>query len=97
MRIISLMLLINLVMPLKEVYSQMPVKSSANSPPNQYELVKDTFLGGGPVTVDPARCYDTTSAELIFNVYETANNTTSSCLSWPRRSPWSHRTLYGRT
>jgi peptide/nickel transport system substrate-binding protein len=30
-----------------------------------------TIEGGNPETVDPAWCYDTASAELIFNVYDT--------------------------
>ncbi|MEM3828143.1 MAG: hypothetical protein QXP36_02870, partial [Conexivisphaerales archaeon] len=30
-----------------------------------------TIEGGMPETVDPAWCYDTASAELIFNVYDT--------------------------
>jgi len=45
--------------------------SPANPPPNPYELIVDTIPGGGPVTLDPASCYDTASAELIFNIYET--------------------------
>ena len=36
-----------------------------------YELYVATIEGGSPETVDPAWCYDTASAELIFNVYET--------------------------
>jgi peptide/nickel transport system substrate-binding protein len=35
---------------------------------NPNELIVATI--GGPETVDPAWCYDTASAELIFNVYE---------------------------
>ncbi len=35
------------------------------------EFIVATIAGGGPETVDPAWCYDTASAELIFNVYET--------------------------
>jgi peptide/nickel transport system substrate-binding protein len=30
-----------------------------------------TIEGGSPETVDPAWCYDTASAELIMNVYDT--------------------------
>jgi len=35
------------------------------------ELLSATIEGASPDTVDPAWCYDTASAELIFNVYET--------------------------
>ncbi|MEM3549637.1 MAG: ABC transporter substrate-binding protein [Candidatus Bathyarchaeia archaeon] len=35
------------------------------------ELKAATIEGGNPETVDPAWCYDTASAELIFNVYDT--------------------------
>jgi peptide/nickel transport system substrate-binding protein len=38
---------------------------------NPYELKIATIEGGNPETVDPAWCYDTASAELIFNVYDT--------------------------
>ncbi|MEM0007989.1 MAG: ABC transporter substrate-binding protein [Candidatus Bathyarchaeia archaeon] len=34
-----------------------------------YHLIKGTI--DGPETVDPARCFDDASAELIFNIYET--------------------------
>lgn len=34
------------------------------------EIVVNTIIGGGPATLDPANCYDTASAELLFNVYE---------------------------
>jgi len=40
----------------------------ASTPLN--ELVVNTIAGGGPTTLDPANCYDTASAELLFNVYE---------------------------
>jgi len=36
-----------------------------------YGLIDATIEGGNPETVDPAFCYDTASAELIFNVYDT--------------------------
>lgn len=35
------------------------------------EIITATIEGGNPETVDPAWCYDTASAELIFNVYDT--------------------------
>ena len=38
---------------------------------NPTEIVADTIPGGGYYTMDPANCYDTASAELLFNVYET--------------------------
>jgi peptide/nickel transport system substrate-binding protein len=34
------------------------------------EMIVATIEGGMPETVDPAWCYDTASAELIFNVYD---------------------------
>jgi peptide/nickel transport system substrate-binding protein len=37
----------------------------------QMEIVNATIDGGGPVTIDPAACYDTASGELIMNIYET--------------------------
>ena len=40
-------------------------------PPRPNELYVGTIEGGNPETVDPAWCYDTASAELIFNVYDT--------------------------
>ena len=43
--------------------------SILDQPPNPYELVEGTTWS--PSTLDPAMCYDTASAELILNVYET--------------------------
>jgi peptide/nickel transport system substrate-binding protein len=48
--------------------------SSANAMPpitDKMHLKVATIEGGNPETVDPAWCYDTASAELIFNVYDT--------------------------
>jgi len=45
--------------------------SLASPPSNPDELIVDRPTGEGPVTVDPAKCCDMVSAELIFNVYET--------------------------
>jgi len=42
-----------------------------NAIQNPYELTIATIEGGNPETVDPAWCYDTASAELIMNVYDT--------------------------
>ena len=36
-----------------------------------YEIVDATIQGGGPLTVDPAYCYDSDSGELLINVYDT--------------------------
>ena len=44
------------------------IKNAIQSP---YELTVATIEGGNPETVDPAWCYDTASAELIMNVYDT--------------------------
>jgi len=44
---------------------------AANPPSNPYEILLDTTTGGGAVTLDPANCYDTASAEILFNTYET--------------------------
>ena len=38
---------------------------------NPNTLIEDTFNGGGPATTDPAAEYDTASAELIQNAYDT--------------------------
>jgi ABC-type oligopeptide transport system substrate-binding subunit len=38
---------------------------------NPNTLVEDTVYGGGPATVDPAAEYDTASAELLQNAYDT--------------------------
>ena len=38
---------------------------------NPNTLVEDTLYGGGPATVDPAAEYDTASAELLQNAYDT--------------------------
>jgi len=38
---------------------------------DKMHLMVATIEGGNPETVDPAWCYDTASAELIFNVYDT--------------------------
>jgi len=40
-----------------------------NPPPNVDTLIADTI--GEPWTIDPAWCYDTAGAEIIFNTYET--------------------------
>ena len=45
------------------------IPASAQIANNPYELVVATI--GEPETVDPAECYDTASAELISNVYDT--------------------------
>jgi peptide/nickel transport system substrate-binding protein len=48
--------------------------STFSAPPpikRPMELKSATIEGASPETVDPAWCYDTASAELIFNVYET--------------------------
>jgi peptide/nickel transport system substrate-binding protein len=48
--------------------------SSARAMPpiaDKMHLKVATIEGGMPETVDPAWCYDTASAELIFNVYDT--------------------------
>jgi peptide/nickel transport system substrate-binding protein len=47
------------------------LSSPSNPPPNPYELIRDIGMGAGPITVDPANCYDTMSQELLINVYET--------------------------
>jgi len=57
---------LSMVLPLRAYAS--PGAPSGTDP---YELIVDTIPGGGPVTLDPASCYDTASAELIFNIYET--------------------------
>ena len=57
---LALFALMPLVISPKVAYAATPIN----------ELVIDTILGGGPATLDPANCYDTASAELIFNVYE---------------------------
>jgi len=49
------------------LHVEIPV--SAQTVNNPYELVVATI--GEPETVDPAECYDTASAELISNVYDT--------------------------
>ncbi|MEM3875052.1 MAG: ABC transporter substrate-binding protein [Candidatus Bathyarchaeia archaeon] len=46
--------------------------ASAMPPINEkMHLIVATIEGAPPETVDPAWCYDTASAELIFNVYDT--------------------------
>src|SRR4030042_1775453 len=37
----------------------------------QMEIIEATIEGGSIPTVDPAACYDTASAALIFHVYDT--------------------------
>lgn len=50
------------------VFSQMLASAEVQ---NVNEMIVATIEGGRPETVDPAWCYDTASAELIQNVYET--------------------------
>ncbi|MCL6579544.1 MAG: hypothetical protein K6T73_09205, partial [Candidatus Bathyarchaeota archaeon] len=67
----KLMLTIGLI-SIMLLTTQQSVFSSQPQPVfDPYELVIDTILGDGPKTLDPANCYDTASAGLLFNVYET--------------------------
>jgi len=52
-------------------FSSAPAVQAIPQIKNPNELIVATIEGGNPETVDPAWCYDTASAELIFNVYDT--------------------------
>jgi hypothetical protein len=58
------------------VIASVPTAPTAAGGPvqNPNTLVEDTLYGGGPATLDPAAEYDTASAELIQNAYDTLIN-----------------------
>lgn len=51
--------------------SVIPVKAINPPPPNYMTMTVDEAIGNFPATLDPANCYDSVSAELISNIYET--------------------------
>ncbi|MEM3566336.1 MAG: ABC transporter substrate-binding protein [Candidatus Bathyarchaeia archaeon] len=65
--------LIAAVLGMLMVFSAVTSVRAGIIPPEceQLHLRVATIEGGMPETVDPAWCYDTASAELIFNVYDT--------------------------
>jgi ABC-type transport system substrate-binding protein len=60
---LALIALMSLMLPRNVAYAQFFK--------NPHEIVVDTIVGGSPVTLDPANCYDAASIELLSNIYET--------------------------
>jgi peptide/nickel transport system substrate-binding protein len=68
-KIVSIALILSFVMLASSI--ALPANAAPPAIPRPMEMVELTIQGGDVATVDPAVCYDTASAELIMNVYET--------------------------